>query len=226
VRRRFSAGLTLQVNYMVSKTLERLQFLNPQDVNLNNYSEGELEKRLTPFDVPQRLSVIGVYNLPFGKGRRFANGMPWLANLLFGGWTLGWNVTHQAGFPINFPNAAPLAARSAELPSDERSLFRWFDTSLFPTVAGPAPYTLRDFPSRFPDVRFMSFENWDLDLSKDIPIRERLKGQVRVTTINSFNHPYFTQLQNNTVTSTQFGQLRLIQDNSPRTIFLDFRLVF
>ena len=32
--------------------------------------------------------------------------------------------------------------------------------------------------------------------------------------------------QNNTVTSTQFGQLRLIQDNPPRTIFLDFRLVF
>jgi hypothetical protein len=47
-----------------------------------------------------------------------------------------------------------------------------------------------------------------------------------VTTTNSFNHPYFTQIQNNTVTSTQFGQLRLIQDNSPRTIFLDFRLVF
>ncbi|MBI1791365.1 MAG: TonB-dependent receptor [Acidobacteria bacterium] len=226
VRRRFSAGLTFQVNYMISKTLEQLQFLNAQDVNLGDYSQSRLDKRVTPFDVPQRLSVIGVYDLPFGKGRRYAARMPWVANLFLGGWTLGWNVTHQAGFPIDFPNAAPLEARSAKLPSDKRSLYRWYDTSLFPRVAGPAPFTLRNFSSRFPDVRFMSFDNWDLNLGKDVVIHERVKAQVRLTSVDTFNHPYFTQLQSGNVTSSQFGQLTLSQSNPPRTFYLDFRLVF
>jgi len=103
---------------------------------------------------------------------------------------------------------------------------RWFDTSLFPRVAGPPPYTLRNFPSRFPDVRFMDFQNWDLSLSKDIPFHERLKGQLRVDAINSFNHPYITQLQSTNVTTTNFGQLTVTQNNPPRTFFIDFKLVF
>ena len=225
-RRRFGSGLTFQVNYVISKTLEQLQFLNQQDINLSDYGQSRLEKRLTPFDVPQRLSLIGVYDLPIGKGRKYVRSLPWAANLFLGGWTLGWSATYQSGFPIDFPNAAPLESRSARLSSDTRNVFRWFDTSLFPKVAGPAPFTLRTFPSRFPDVRFMDFQSWDFNLSKDIPFHEKLKGQVRVTSINALNHPYMTQLASNNVTSTQFGQLALSQNNPSRTFYIDFRLVF
>ena len=152
--------------------------------------------------------------------------MPYVVNLLFGGWTLGWNVTFQSGFPIDFPNAAPNEARSAALSSSQRDRFRWFDTSLFPRVAGPPPFTLRNFPSRFPDVRFMDVQNWDLDVAKDIPLRENLKGQIRVTAINSYNTPYITQIQSLGVTTANFGQLTVTQNNPPRTIYIDFRLVF
>lgn len=225
-RRRFGSGFTMQVNYMISKTLEQLQLLNSQDVDLTDYSRTVLDKRLTPFDTPQRLAVIGIYDLPFGKGRKFASGMPYAANLLFGGWTLGWNVTHQSGFPIDFPNAAPLQARSAKLPDDQRSVYKWFDTSLFPKVAGPAPYTLRNFSTRFPDVRFMDLDTWDLNLSKDIPIMERLKGQIRVNAINAFNHPYLTAMASLSVTASNFGQLAISQGNPSRNINFDFRLIF
>ncbi len=226
-RRRFSSGFTIQVNYMISKTLEQLQLLNAQDVNLTDYSKTVLDKRLTPFDVPQRLAVIGLYDLPFGKGRKYVSGMPYVVNLFLGGWTLGWNVTHQSGFPVDFPNAAPLEARSAKLTTDRKDrMFRWFDTSLFPKVAGPAPFTLRNFPTRFPDVRFMDLDTWDLNLAKDIPIMERLKGQIRVNAINALNHPFLTQMQSLNVTATNFGQLTLTQGNPARTIFFDFRLVF
>jgi hypothetical protein len=226
LRRRFGSGFTIQVNYMVSKTLEQLVLLNAQDVNLTDYSKSVLDKRLTPFDIPQRLAVIGVYDLPVGKGRKYASGMPYAVNLLLGGWTLGWNVTHQSGFPLEFPNAAPLSAKSAKLSSSERNIFKWFDTSLFPKVAGPAPFTLRNFPSRFPDVRFMDLDTWDLNLSKDFPIKERLRGQIRVNAINAFNHPFMTLMQSYNVTASNFGQLTLTQGNPPRTINFDFRLVF
>ena len=226
-KRRFSAGLTFQVNYMVSKTLEQLQLLNSQDVNLTDYSASVLDKRLTPFDIPQRLALIGVWDLPFGKGRPFGNKLPYAVNLLFGGWSLGWNVTHQSGFPVDFPNAAPLQAKSAKLSSSERNPFRWFDTSLFPKVAGPAPFTLRNFPTRFPDVRFMDLDTWDLNLAKDFPILERLKGQLRVNAINAMNHPFLTQMASTSVTASNFGQLNVTsQGNPPRSISFDFRLIF
>jgi hypothetical protein len=150
-------------------------------------------------------------------------------NGLLGNWKLGWNWTFQGGFPIDFPNAAPLEARSAELPSDQRTLERWFDTSLFPRVAGPAPFTLRNFPTRFPDVRYMGFQNYDFSLSKDFLVfTERVKAQIRADFINSFNSPFFTTLVGNppNVTSANFGQIRPQQDNSPRTIYLEFRLRF
>ena len=161
-RRRFGSGLTFQVNYVISKTLEELQFLNQQDINLGDYSQSRLDRRLTPFDVPQRLSVIGVYDLPVGKGRKYARQLPWVANLFLGGWTLGWTATYQSGFPIDFPNAAPLEGRSAKLSSDTRNVFRWFDTSLFPEGcrAGPvhAPYLFVALPRRplhgFPELGF------------------------------------------------------------------------
>jgi hypothetical protein len=226
LRRRFGSGFTIQVNYMISKTLEQLQLLNAQDVNLTDYSKSILDKRLTPFDIPQRLAVIGVYDLPVGKGRKYASGMPYPVNLFLGGWTLGWNITHQSGFPIDFPNAAPLSATSAKLGSDQRGVYKWFDTSLFPKVAGPAPFTLRNFSSRFPNVRFMDLDTWDLNLSKDFPIRERLKGQIRVNAINAFNHPYLTSMASLNVTASNFGQLAISQGNVPRNISFDFRLLF
>jgi hypothetical protein len=226
LRRRFQAGLTFQVNYQISKTLEQLVFLNPTDQNLADVSASRLDKRLAIFDVPQKMSALGVFEFPFGRGRKWGQSMPWAANFLLGGWELGWNVTLQSGFPIDFPNAAPLEARSARLSADERSAARWFDTSLFPRVAGPAPFTLRTFSSRFPDVRFMDYRSLDLNLSKDFPIFERMRGQIRVTAINLTNTPYITQLQNNNVTNVQFGQLRPAQNNDPRALFLDLRFIF
>jgi hypothetical protein len=229
ITKRFSNGLNFQANYMATKTLEQLQFLNPQDVRLDDPLESRPEKRLTIFDVPQKLSVLGTYELPIGRGRPWLQQMNPVLNGLVGNWKLGWNITYQSGFPIDFPNAAPLEARSAKLPADQRTLERWFDTSLFPRVAGPAPFTLRNFSSRFPDIRYMGLVNYDFSLLKDIPLfGERIKTQVRADFINAFNRPYFTQLVGNppNVTNANFGQIRPQQDNQPRTIYLEFRMRF
>ena len=226
VQRRFRGGYLFQVNYTISKTLERLTMLNPNDYNAADPARTGLEKRLSAFDAPRKLSVVGVYELPLGRGKRVGGSMPLLANLVAGGWKLGWNVTYQSGFPIDFPNAAPIRTGSAKLPKDQRSLERSFDTSIFPRVAGPAPFTLRDFPTRFPDVRFMGVRNWDFSLSKDFRIVERVKAQFRADFINAFNTPFFTRAQSLDVANARFGQLILAQNNQSRNIFLDFKLIF
>ncbi|MBI2686327.1 MAG: TonB-dependent receptor [Acidobacteria bacterium] len=216
VKKRWANGLNLQVNFFAGKTLEALLPLNAQDLRAADILNPVLERRLTIFDVSKKLAVIGTYELPLGR------------NPLLRNWRLGWNVTMQGGFPIDFPNAAPLEARSAKLSSEQRTLDRWFDTSLFPRVAGPAPFTLRNFPTRFPDVRFMGVNNWDFSLSKDFVLFERIKTQMRADAINAFNHPYFTQLNGGApnVTSATFGQLAPAQNNAPRVIYLEFRFTF
>lgn len=229
ITRRFANGLDFQVNYMVTKTLEQLTLLNAQDLNLSNLTQPSLEKRLTIFDVPQKWSILGTYDLPVGRGKPLLNGAHPIVNGLLGNWTLGWNFTMQSGFPIDFPNAAPLEARSAKLPPGQRTLERWFDTSLFPKVAGPPAYTLRNFPSRFPDVRFMAFRNADFSILKNIPIfGERLKTQVRADITNSMNHPYLTALVSNppNVTAGTFGQITPSQQNEQRIIYLEFKMTF
>jgi hypothetical protein len=229
VQRRFGNGLNFQFNYMLTKTLEQLTFLNAQDLKLNDLLNPVLEKRLTIFDVPQKLSVLGIYELPVGRGKPWANQMHPVLNGFLGNWSVGWNLTVQSGFPIDFPNAAPLEARSAKLPADQRTLERWFDTSLFPKVAGPPAYTLRNFPTRFPDVRYMDFRNFDLSVMKDLPIfKERVKTQVRADVTNFSNTPYFTALVANppNVTAGTFGQINPSQSNEQRIVYLEFKLTF
>ncbi len=51
---------------------------------------------------------------------------------------------------------------------------------------------------------------------------------MRADFINSFNRPYFTQMIGNppNVTNVNFGQIQPQQNNSPREIYLEFRLRF
>ncbi|MBL8230031.1 MAG: TonB-dependent receptor [Bryobacterales bacterium] len=229
IKKRFAFGMNFQFNYMVTKNLEQYTLLNAQDLNPNDILNPVLEKRLAIFDVPQKASFLGTYDLPVGRGRPLLSGMPSIVEGFLGGWKFGWNWTFQSGFPIDFPNAAPLEARSAKLPEGQRTLERWFDTSLFPRLAGPAPFTLRNFPTRFPDVRFMGFRNYDFSLMKDVRIfSERVKAQVRADFINTFNSPYFTQNVGNppNVTNANFGQINPQQNNQPRVVYLEFRMRF
>ena len=225
VTRRFANGLTFMANYMKSKTLDELQFLNVQNFNVSDPGSSHLDKRLTPFDVAQRVSILGTYELPFGRGKRFGSSLPRAVNYALGNWKLGWNISDQSGFPIDFPNAAPLTNQSARLSGDGQSIYHWFNTALFPKTA-QAPFTLRNYPSRFPDVRFPGVHNVDFSVLKDFPIKERLRAQVRADFTNAFNHPFFTKMQSLDVTSSSFGQLQLSQSNDPRVVYLDFKLIF
>jgi hypothetical protein len=233
--RRFSHGLSLTAAYTVSKTLEQLSVLNAQSVSISRPLETPLEKRLVQFDVPQQFSVIGTYDLPFRGGRN-----RWLKTVA-GGWTLSGVWMSHSGFPLAFPNAAPLAARSAKLSDSQRdelakragrsqydpSYDVWFDTSLFPNAA-QAPFTLRTFPTRFPDVRSKPLNVTDLSVYKEFHFGEKLKWQIRCDAHNAANFPWFGVLDSNgnNVTRPQFGHLRADIGNETRVIVGVMKLIF
>lgn len=242
VTRRFSKGLSMTVAYTIAKNLERLSVLNPQDVNLAKLTKSNLEQRLTEFDVPQQFSVIGTYDLPFGRNRRFLSNVNRVVDAFIGGWTFSGVWMSHSGFPLAFPNAAPLEARSAKLTDEQRDALArqagrsqydvsydiWFDTSLFPRVAGPAPFTLRTFPTRFPDVRSKPLNVADISLYKEFLFKEKVRWQIRCDAHNAGNFPWFGRLDGNgaNVTSPLFGHLRADMGNETRVVVFVMKVLF
>jgi hypothetical protein len=232
--RRFAQNFGLTVAYTVSKTLEQISTLNPQDVNLDDLLKSKLEKRLTAFDVPQQLSIMGTYSVP----GRYQN--QWLDRVARD-WTISGVWMSHSGFPIAFPDAAPLEARSARLTDAQRdelarkngrprydpSYDVWFDTSLFPQVA-QAPFTLRNFATRFPDVRTKPLNVCDLSVYRQFDIKEQMKLQVRVDAHNVGNFPWFGVLDaaGASVASPLFGHLRADIGNETRVVVGVLKLVF
>jgi outer membrane receptor protein involved in Fe transport len=234
ISRRFAHGMSFQAAYTIGKTLEAVTLLNPQDFNLAKPLSTPLEKRVTQYDVPQKFAVLSTYELPFGRGKRFGGSMHPLLNGLVGGWQLNGNLTIQSGFPVDFPNAAPVAGRSAKLSDGKRNMYEWFDTSLWKDpatgrfVQAQAPFTLRNFPTRFPDVRFSDLKCLNASVFKDFPIYERLRFNVRLEAYNVTNTPWFstTSAANLNVTSPTFGQLSLSSNNASRSFALYGRLTW
>jgi len=133
----------------------------------------------------------------------------------------------MSGWAVNYPNASQVQPGSAKL--DNPTIGQWFNTSLWidsatgKYVASQDPRTLRDFPTRFSDVRTPGYRNWDASISKTFPIYERLKLQFRFEAVNALNRAWFSSIASVDVTNAQFGRLTPTQSNLPR--FLKLGLV-
>ena len=150
----------MQLSYTLAKTLERVILLSAQDANLADLAATKPDQRLMDFDIPHTFTMVSSYELPFGKGRPLLSNLRGVGNAILGGWNVSAQYIYRSGQPIDFPNAAPLEARSAKLTSSQRNeiarstggekfnpIFnKWFDTTLFPRTA-QAAFTLRDSPT-------------------------------------------------------------------------------
>ena len=228
--KRFSGGLTFLASYTGAKTLEQVSFRNIQDFNLADPAASRLEKQSADqIDIPRKFNLAGVWELPFGKGRRLANNVNSVGNFLIGGWELNANITYMKGWNIQYPNAAQVGTGSAKL--DDPTVGQWFNTDLWNGAGGrrvssQEPFTLRDFPLRFGDVRVPGYQNWDASISKYFPIHERLKAQFRFEAVNALNRPWFTGIASVDVTNASFGRLNPVQGNLPRFLKLGLNLQF
>ncbi len=233
ITRRFARGLTFLASYSINKTIEQVSLLNSQDFALADPQAARVEKRsATQIDIPQKFAVAGVFELPLGRKKAFGADMPAALDFILGGWQLNWDITYQRGWAVDYPNANQVKPGSASL--SDATLARRFDTTLWvdPATSRNVPaldqYTLRDFPTRFGDVRVPGYRNWDASLSKYFPIREQVRVQFRFEMINAFNHPWFSNMADNAlnVTNANFGRLSPVQRNLPRFIKLALNLAW
>jgi hypothetical protein len=220
VEKRFAHGYTLNLAYTWAKATEGTRFLNPADAALA-YSVSENDR-------PHRLVISGLYELPFGRGRAFASSVPKALDHLIGGWQFNGVVAKQSGPPLAFGNVI-LRGSVADipLPSDQRTVDRWFNTSVFERLSGKqlrADYQIRTFPFFLSSVRGDGQSKWDVSLIKYFPLTERLRLQFRAETYDVLNHPNF-DTPNMTVTDAKFGAVNS-QGGLSREFQFALRLTF
>jgi hypothetical protein len=234
VQKRFSKGYTLGVAYTYSNWKQATEYLNAGDA--------QPTKMISDFDVPHRLSISGILELPFGKGRPFLSDASGILEALVGGWQIQGVYTYQAGFPVQFgnpatgtsfaPTASDLFYNGGDIAIDNPTTDRWFNTDVFTSVlngsstnATPVNH-LRTLPMRFDDVRRDSINNIDLSLIKDVDLGRDIKLQLRAEFINAFNEAYFP-LPVVGATSTTFGQISASnQANYARRAQIGVKLIF
>ncbi|HKX00827.1 MAG TPA: TonB-dependent receptor [Bryobacteraceae bacterium] len=165
-------------------------------LNLDNpYSTNHWNRDLI---ARHRVVFNSVWELPFGKGRRFMNNASRAVDEVLGGWRLVWVTYLMTGqyFSPFFDNADPSNTNTfggmpdricnGNLPTGQRTVNHWFDTSCF--VNPPA--------GRFGNSGVNILEGpgmhvHNATLLKRFQITEKLHFDLMALVGNIFNHPNF-----------------------------------
>jgi hypothetical protein len=199
LEKRFSHGLNFHVTYTWSKNISNIDDtadLLGDSQQYSDYYNRRADKGPSALDINHRFTWSSVYELPFGKGKKWMSTGP--MSRVIGGWTLGAISTLQTGGPFtvttqtNTTNVFSAGGQRANvvrdpnLPNGEKNLNRWFDTSAFTL---PDAFTFGDAGRGI--VRADGRINFDFSLVKNVNFSESRFLQLRGETFNAFNHPDF-----------------------------------
>lgn len=98
--KRFSNGFNLLAAYTLAKSLGTADG-NVSQCDIQNAHDVSAEKGPVTPDFRHRLSVSYLYELPYGRGRRFGSGASGIADKILGGWEAGGITTLQSGEAFN-----------------------------------------------------------------------------------------------------------------------------
>ncbi|MBS1828318.1 MAG: TonB-dependent receptor [Acidobacteria bacterium] len=231
LERRFSKGYTVLASYTWSKNIGDVGERYWQGTGVQNQYDLRSERGLSPIDIPHRLTLAYVWELPFGKGKTIGGGAGKGLNMLIGGWQMNGVTTFQSGTPLAITNpvnqlgfgagSRPVnLGRSAKLAESERNPDRWFDTTVF---AQPAPFTFGNTTRYSPDLRGPGVNSWTTGFFKDTHVSERFYVQFRAEFFNLFNHPLWGA-PGTTVDTPLFG--RVTSKTGNRTGQLGLKVIF
>jgi hypothetical protein len=230
--KRYSRGLLINGSYTLSKNIQSVNYLNPQDPAPTH--------SLVPWDQTHRFVIAAVYELPFGPGRKFLSQSNGLVDRLVGGWQLATNTTFRSGTPMTVPSGVYLLGDPRlENPTWDR-MFKngLIDASGVARNVAPGEqpvfqiqpaFTLRTAPQYFGNLRDRWGPEFNVTFAKNTTIRENYMIQLRAEVFNLFNHPIFGGDPIIDPTNANFGALLRTasgQTNVPRQVQLGVRLSF
>jgi hypothetical protein len=243
VNRRLTQGFQIRANYTWSKNLDNNSALTiaqaanePQMIMDRN----DLRRDWGPsaLNVTHQASFSAHYDLPFGKGQRWASNLSDVGNKIIGGWQLNEITTLLSGFPFT-----PLMGSNRSGNGDTRNPDRPNLNPAFtgPVVTGDPNHWFN--PNAFIPAPYGTYGNLgrgtfngpgltevDLSILKNIAVSERVSLQFRAEFFNLMNHvnyasPNTTVFTNTGAVSPTAGMINGLATN-PRQIQFGLKLTF
>jgi hypothetical protein len=211
-------GLTYLVSYTWSKALDLAcsGWYGVEGCSIQNPYTPQADKGPSATDLPQIFSAAFVYQLPFGKGKRFDSGNS-IVNYVVGGWNLNGVLSLNSGTPFDIGSGKDIANTGnynygngygyeradvvGPLYPATKTPQEWFNTSSF---VYPQPFTFGDLGRD--TLRSDWFKNFDFSIFKQLPITESKRLEFRVEMFNLTNTPVWST-PITSLESPQFGQV-------------------
>jgi hypothetical protein len=194
--RRMGTGLTFLTAYTWSKAIS-----GPSDIGgqvgggfyigaIQDIYNLAAERSISGFDQTHRFVQTIIYDVPFFRNLRG------IGRQVLDGWQISTITTIQSGFAAAIGNNVDttatgkssrpdlVAGQSGNLPSDERTWKRWFNTSAFV----PAPAGRFGTAPRTGAIRLPGVINSDFSVNKQFKIGESRRFEFRTEIFNLFNH--------------------------------------
>jgi len=237
VQRRFSQGLSFLSSFSYGKSIDNGSGIRTTDgdsLTPSNQYDLELERGLSAFDFRRRWTTSWLWELPFGRDRRFLS-QGGVADFILGGWQIGGILTMQDGFPLTvqcgpgniqngggicYPDFNP-AGGDWQLPRSERSRTGWFNTNAFVDRATPGPFRYGTVPRN--TVIGPGFISLDASFDKKFRLADDYL-EFRVEVFNLPNLPIWGQ-PGNQLRTPNFGVINSTRMDS-RQIQLGLKFVF
>jgi len=192
-------GYTYSRSYDTGFTDGLGSIIGATDFPLPNWQN--LDWALSQINLNQNFIASIIYDLPFGKGRKWGANWNGVANALAGGWEVTVIEKATSGFPIfvidsnnasgvNFINANGAALirpnQTCNPVLSNPTLSAWFNASCFSQPAAGQIGNANRTPLSGPD-----FVNTDFSIIKHFVPREGWRVDFRTEFFNLFNHPQF-----------------------------------
>jgi Carboxypeptidase regulatory-like domain len=239
--KRFSNGISLLSSYTWGKLIDdastTVGFLGQAGTQQNAYDR-KSDRSISSQDIKHRFVTSFVYDLPFGRNRRFGSDWSGPLNWVLGGWQVNGIATFQSGIPliitqgVNNTNLFSPSQRptwngnDTNIPGDSvtkgEKIAKWFDTSAFAVT--PA-FQFGNTPRVMPNLRGDGVKNVDLSLFKNNYFNGgKWNAQIRIEAFNVLNRVQFG-LPNTQAGNSSFGIVSS-QANAPRQVQFAVKLLF
>jgi len=228
MERRYKNGFSWILAYTFSKWIDNVVFVGGDDATfgdddqIQNIYDLRNERSTSTNSIPHRVVMSPIFDLPFGKGRRWLN-QGGALNAVLGGWQVSTLATLRSGGPFgilvqNGPRdilgdqadgknlrpdivGDPYAGVARGKPAEGIRGIYWFNPAAFQT---PARFTHGNVSRTVPGVLGPGSVNFDSLVAKNLRVGEHWRAQIRWEMFNTFNTPEFN-LPNQTLGGGGFG---------------------
>jgi hypothetical protein len=234
VQKKMTHGYGFTFAYTNGKQISDTRGLST-GVGYQNAYDRASERAVDGTNPQQIVSISQVYELPFGRGKRWVT--KGAGDKFLGGWKVSGIYAYQSGLPLSIDTTNTLGIFSSTLRADvvgglplrapvgpgrfDPNRDRWINPDAF---RNPAPNTFGNTGRYIAGLRGPAFLSEAMALLKDTRLTERIDLQFRTEFSNPFNRVVFANpIQ--TLTDSRFGRITAVQTD-PRQIQFGLKLMW